>query len=42
MLYDMATEEIVGNNVYELNPTPKVGNTSKFDTFTAEYVGTGS
>ena len=36
------TNQIVGNNVYDLKSTPKVGQTSKFDTYTAEYVGTGS
>jgi hypothetical protein len=42
MIYDMDSGQIVGNNVYDLKPSPKVGNTSKFDTYTAEYVGTGS
>ena len=42
MIYDTQSNEIVGNNVYDLKTTPKVGQTSKFDTYTAEYVGTGS
>ena len=42
MIYDTQSNEIVGNNVYDLKATPKVGQTSKFDTYTAEYVGTGS
>ncbi len=42
MIYDTQSDEIVGNNVYDLKTTPKVGQTSKFDTYTAEYVGTGS
>jgi hypothetical protein len=42
MIYDTQSNEIVGNNVYDLKSTPKVGQTSKFDTYTAEYVGTGS
>jgi hypothetical protein len=42
MIYDTQSNEIVGNNVYDLKATPQVGQTSKFDTYTAEYVGTGS
>jgi hypothetical protein len=42
MIYDTQSNQIVGNNVYDLKTTPKVGQTSKFDTYTAEYVGTGS
>ncbi len=42
MIYDTQSNQIVGNNVYDLKSTPKVGQTSKFDTYTAEYVGTGS
>ena len=42
MIYDTQSNQIVGNNVYDLKATPKVGQTSKFDTYTAEYVGTGS
>ena len=36
MIYDTQSNEIVGNNVYDLKATPKVGQTSKFDTYTAE------
>ena len=42
MIYDTQSNQIVGNNVYDLKTTPTVGQTSKFDTYTAEYVGTGS
>jgi len=42
MIYDTENSQIVGNNVYDLNSTPKVGQTTKFDTYTAEYVGAGS
>jgi hypothetical protein len=42
LIYDTQSNGIVGNNVYDLKATPKVGQTSKFDTYTAEYVGTGS
>jgi hypothetical protein len=42
MIFDTQSNEIVGNNVYDLKESPQVGQTSKFDTYTAEYVGTGS
>jgi len=42
MVYDTKTSEIVGNNVYDLKTAPKVGQTTKFDTYTVEYVGTGA
>lgn len=42
MVFDTQSNQIVGNNVYDLKTTPKVGQTSKFDTYTAEYVGNGS
>jgi hypothetical protein len=42
MIFDTQSNQIVGNNVYDLKSSPKVGQTSKFDTYTAEYVGTGS
>lgn len=42
MIFDTQSNEVVGNDVYDLKSAPKVGQTSKFDTYTAEYVGTGS
>ena len=42
MIFDTQSNEVVGNNVYDLKSAPKVGQTTKFDTYTAEYVGTGS
>jgi hypothetical protein len=42
MIFDTQSNQIVGNNVYDVKSTPKVGSTSKFDTYTAEYVGAGS
>ncbi len=42
MIYDTESQEIVGNNVYDVGKTPQVGSTAKFDTYSAEYVGTGS
>jgi hypothetical protein len=42
MIYDTQTQQVVGNNVYDVKQTPKEGSVSKFDTYSAEYVGTGS
>lgn len=42
MIFDTQSNQIVGNNVYDLKAPPKVGQTTKFDTYSAEYVGTGS
>ena len=39
MIFDTQSNQVVGNNVYDLKASPKVGQTSKFDTYTAEYVG---
>jgi len=36
MIFDTQSNEIVGNNVYDLKSSPKVGQTTKFDTYTAE------
>jgi len=42
MVFDTQTNQVVGNNVYDVKSTPKVGETSKFDTYSAQYVGTGN
>ncbi len=42
MIFDTQSNEIVGNNVYDLKAAPQVGKTTKFDTYSAEYVGAGS
>lgn len=42
MIYDTKTEELVGNDVYDLKSAPKTGTVSKYDTVQAEYVGTGA
>lgn len=42
MVFDTQSQELVGNNVYDVKEAPKVGQTSKFDTYTAQYVGSGS
>ncbi|HYR57620.1 MAG TPA: hypothetical protein VEO95_03275 [Chthoniobacteraceae bacterium] len=41
VIFDTETQEIVGNNVYDVKSTPPVGGTAKFETVTAEYVGNG-
>ncbi len=42
VIFDTDTQEIVGNNVYDVKAAPSVGTTAKFETYTAEYVGSGS
>lgn len=42
MIYDTQTDQVVGNNVYDVKQSPKEGTVSKFDTYSAEYVGTGA
>ncbi len=42
MVFDTQTSEVVGNNVYDLKSAPPVGQTAKFDTYSAQYVGTGN
>ncbi|MEP6672794.1 MAG: hypothetical protein ABJF10_26755 [Chthoniobacter sp.] len=42
MIWDTQSETVVGNNVYDVQSTPSVGSTAKFETYSAEYVGTGS
>ncbi|GAB4166155.1 MAG: hypothetical protein Fur0032_03380 [Terrimicrobiaceae bacterium] len=39
MIFDTQTNGIVGNQVYDLKESPKVGSVQKFDTYSAEYVG---
>jgi hypothetical protein len=41
VIFDTDTQEIVGNKVYDVKATPPVGGTAKFETYTAEYVGSG-
>ena len=41
MIWDTQSESVVGNNVYDVQNTPSVGSTAKFDTYSAEYVGAG-
>lgn len=41
MIWDTQAEDIVGNNVYDISNPPPVGATSRFETYSAEYVGAG-
>ncbi|MBV9488205.1 MAG: hypothetical protein JO069_00580 [Verrucomicrobia bacterium] len=42
MVFDTQNQQVVGNNVYDVKNAPRDGQVSKFDTYTAEYVGSGS
>jgi hypothetical protein len=42
MIYDTQTQQVVGNDVYDLKRSPKEGTISKYDTYSAEYVGGGT
>ncbi len=42
MVFDTQSNQIVGNNVYDLKSSPQVGQTAKFDTYSAQYVGAGN
>ena len=39
MIWDTQSEQIVGNNVYDVESTPAIGQTARFETYSAEYVG---
>jgi hypothetical protein len=39
MVWDIQTESLVGNTVYDLPDPPAIGNSVVFTTFSAEYVG---
>ncbi len=41
MIWDTQAEQVVGNNVYDLQAAPAVGSTARFETYSAEYVGSG-
>lgn len=42
MIWDTQSQQVVGNNVYDVESTPAQGSTAKFETYSAEYVGSGS
>ena len=42
MVWDTHTQQIANDNVYDVQKSPAVGQTAKFDRYSAEYVGSGS
>jgi len=42
MVWDTQSQEIAGGDVYDVKRSPKVGETAKFDKYSAEYVGSGT
>jgi hypothetical protein len=41
MIWDTESAALASNDVYDLETPPPVGQTAKFDTYAAEYVGAG-
>ena len=41
MIWDTQSEALATNDVYDVAATPAVGETAKFDNYSAEYVGSG-
>ena len=41
MIWDTQSGALAGTDVYDLESPPPVGQTAKFDTYSAEYVGSG-
>ena len=39
IIWDTQSEQIVGNNVYDVESAPPVGQTARFETVSAEYMG---
>jgi len=42
MLWDTQTEEIVGNDVYEVETPPEQGEVARWNEYTARYIGAGT
>ncbi len=42
MIWDTESSQVVGKDVYDVQTTPPVGSTARFETYSAEYVGNGS
>ncbi|HEV2095687.1 MAG TPA: hypothetical protein VGQ82_04220 [Chthoniobacterales bacterium] len=42
MIWDTETQTVAGNNAYDVQSPPREGATAKFDTYSAEYVGSGT
>ena len=41
MIWDTWAKEVVGNDCYAVTELPAVGETARFDTYAAEYIGSG-
>jgi hypothetical protein len=41
MIWDTHSEQIVGNNVYDVEAAPDLGTVTRFETYSAEYIGAG-
>jgi len=41
MVWDTQSGALAGHDVYDLEAPPAIGQTAKFDTYSAEYVGSG-
>ena len=41
MIWDTHAETLVGNNIYDVQNPPRVGETKVFETYSAEYIGAG-
>jgi hypothetical protein len=39
IVWDTQSEQLVGNSVYDCKTKPETGSTAKFDSYSAEYVG---
>ena len=40
MIYDTQSQQVINNQVYDVKTAPKDGQVQKYDTYSAEYVGT--
>jgi hypothetical protein len=41
MIWDTHAEALVGNNIYDVQNPPRIGETKVFETYSAEYIGAG-
>jgi len=42
MIYDTESKQVVGKTVYDVKNAPKDGEVQKYDSYSVEYVGSGS
>jgi hypothetical protein len=42
MVWDTESHQVAGSSVYDVKSTPPFGSTTKFDNYSAEYVGFGT